>query len=123
MDPADPTQRYLEVLDNDRIVFDGRSTSVQGMLILPGLGQNVTKIADLPSQAQLFVTSEGDDRVQVGLGVATVMLGVPWWLSALHLANAAALVALLVAATCREALGAADPVAAIGPPRLAGAAS
>ena len=61
--------------------------------------------------------------LQVALGVATVMLGVPWWLSALHLANAAALVALLVAATCREALGATEPVAATAPPRLAGAAS
>jgi len=42
--------------------------------------------------------------LQVGIGVATVVLGVPPWASALHLANAAGLFALLLAATCREAL-------------------
>lgn len=40
---------------------------------------------------------------QVVLGICNVLLGVPVWLSALHLANAAAMLALLVVATFRIA--------------------
>ena len=42
--------------------------------------------------------------VQVALGVAAVMLGTPPWVSALHLANAAAILAMLITITCRTAL-------------------
>jgi len=42
--------------------------------------------------------------VQIVLGVAAVMLGTPPWVSALHLANATALLAMLVTITCRTAL-------------------
>ena len=41
--------------------------------------------------------------VQVALGVGNVLLGTPPWLSALHLANAAALLAMLLVATLRAA--------------------
>jgi len=40
---------------------------------------------------------------QVVLGVCTVLLGVPVWLSALHLANAACLLAIALVATFRVA--------------------
>jgi heme A synthase len=40
---------------------------------------------------------------QVALGVANVLLRTPPWLSAVHLANAAALIAVLVTATFRVA--------------------
>ena len=42
--------------------------------------------------------------VQIVLGVLAVMLGTPPWVSALHLANAAAILAMLVTITCRAAL-------------------
>jgi cytochrome c oxidase assembly protein subunit 15 len=40
---------------------------------------------------------------QVALGVANVLLGIPAWLSALHLANAVAILGLLVGLTFRAA--------------------
>ena len=40
---------------------------------------------------------------QVGIGVANVLMGVPVWVSALHLGNAAAILALLLIATLRVA--------------------
>lgn len=42
--------------------------------------------------------------LQVVIGVANVLLGLPVWVSALHLANAAAILALLVTLTFRAAL-------------------
>jgi heme A synthase len=47
---------------------------------------------------------------QIGLGVSAVLLGVPPWLSALHLANATAILAMLLTITCRTALQSAAPV-------------
>jgi cytochrome c oxidase assembly protein subunit 15 len=41
--------------------------------------------------------------VQVGIGVANVLMGIPVWVSALHLGNAAAILALLLIATLRVA--------------------
>jgi cytochrome c oxidase assembly protein subunit 15 len=41
--------------------------------------------------------------IQIMLGVSSVLLGTPPWLSALHLANAAAILAMLVTITCRTA--------------------
>jgi len=41
--------------------------------------------------------------IQVVLGVSSVLMGTPPWLSALHLANAAAMLAMLVTITCRTA--------------------
>jgi cytochrome c oxidase assembly protein subunit 15 len=42
--------------------------------------------------------------VQVMLGVANVLLGVPWWLSAAHLATAVTILALLITAAYRTAI-------------------
>lgn len=41
--------------------------------------------------------------IQIILGVSSVLLGTPPWLSTLHLANAAAILAMLVTITCRTA--------------------
>ena len=41
---------------------------------------------------------------QAMIGVMNVLLGTPWWLSAVHLATATAILALLVVATCRAAM-------------------
>jgi heme A synthase len=41
---------------------------------------------------------------QIVLGVCNVLLGTPPWLSALHIATAAAILAAMVAVTCRVAL-------------------
>jgi cytochrome c oxidase assembly protein subunit 15 len=46
---------------------------------------------------------------QVVLGVLNVLMGLPVWLSALHLANAAAILGLLVVLTFRLALAASQP--------------
>jgi cytochrome c oxidase assembly protein subunit 15 len=57
---------------------------------------------------------------QIALGVSAVMLGVPPWLSALHLANGTAILAMLLTITCRTALQSAAParsLAAPGPAR------
>jgi cytochrome c oxidase assembly protein subunit 15 len=48
--------------------------------------------------------------LQVALGVMNVLLGTPPWLSALHLANAAALLATLITTTYRAAVPAAAPL-------------
>ena len=40
---------------------------------------------------------------QIGLGVMNVLLGVPWWVTALHIANAIAILGLMVATTFRLA--------------------
>jgi len=50
--------------------------------------------------------------LQVALGVSNVLLGTPPWASALHLANAAALLATLVTTTYRAAAPAALPLRA-----------
>ena len=50
--------------------------------------------------------------IQVVLGVSSVLLGTPPWLSALHLANAAAILAMLVTATARTASLPAAPAGA-----------
>ncbi len=57
--------------------------------------------------------------VQVALGVSAVLLGPPPWISALHLANAAGLLAMLLAITCRTALGRAADSADASAPALA----
>jgi cytochrome c oxidase assembly protein subunit 15 len=50
--------------------------------------------------------------LQVALGVSNVLLATPAWLSALHLANAAALLATLITTTYRAAVPAAAPLRA-----------
>ena len=52
--------------------------------------------------------------IQIVLGVSSVLMGTPPWLSALHLANAAAILAMLVTITCRTA---SLPGATAGPAR------
>ena len=42
--------------------------------------------------------------LQIALGVSAVLLGLPPWVSALHLANATAILAMLLTITCRTAL-------------------
>ena len=51
--------------------------------------------------------------LQLGVGVINVLLGVPVWVSALHLGNAAAILAVMLVATLRlAALPVADAVSA-----------
>ncbi len=54
--------------------------------------------------------------LQVGIGVANVLMGIPVWVSALHLANAAAMLALALISTFRiAALPSRQPAMAGGP--------
>ena len=50
------------------------------------------------------VTLAGLTVAQVGIGVTNVLLGIPVWVSALHLGNAAAMLALALATTFRLAM-------------------
>ena len=60
--------------------------------------------ADDPILARVGVMLLGATIGQVTLGICNVLLGIPVWLTALHLANAAGLLALSVAAAFRAAI-------------------
>lgn len=57
--------------------------------------------------------------LQIVLGVSAVLLGLPPWVSALHLANATAILAMLLTITCRTALWPAPFTAAAVAPAAA----
>jgi len=70
------------------------------------------RAADAPGVRRGATVAALLTMLQVALGVSNVLLGTPPWASALHLANAAALLATLVTTTYRAAAPAALPLRA-----------